>query len=419
MERVTVFLAAGASSALSIAPTSKVTEEIFAIDGAIGRPIIATLSTLLKECYHSNSFHDMDRSDFANPTINPACNCVNFEHLVHALETIGSIARSSSAPPHMKAVEAYLTNGLRSELHGIDVSFILDRIYHIIRRIFINDSQSALSHHRMPLAVRFWERLRTQYKLDIITTNYDTVIEDIFQQFSEQLNQGFDESSVGTGPHLFNSRRLVSNEQSRLIHLHGSVRFGFPSSELLRSGAALWEDMCLYNNAENATESCRGARSPNLDQAGRECRIGPTITGMQKPAKLLGAEPYSSYYSALIKCLQENRKLVIVGYGFMDHHINSLFSRFSTWHGSNRKVVCINRGDAFGPHFLLKNVLYESQALQRLASDRLQAITPFTNGVCESHQHPWTSSSQTMQLYLDGFLSNDRQTELLGRFLDS
>ncbi len=97
-----------------------------------------------------------------------------------------------------------------------------------------------------------------------------------------------------------------------LIHLHGSVRFGYSIE-----GSPL--ELVRYTNADAALASLHIGVS-DKNSHGNIISGTPIISGLDKVAKLSqNPVPYGYYYQALTQALTQNRCLLIIGYGGADH----------------------------------------------------------------------------------------------------
>ncbi len=126
----------------------------------------------------------------------------------------------------------------------------------------------------------------------------------------------------------------------RLMHRHGSVHFGYrpgstdPNRFIFEDE---FEDLYWHSSPDSAVATWFG-RSNQTSQAGRETVVGPVITGLQKTDKLL-AEPYLSYFRHFEELVAHTTRVLMVGYGFGDLHLNAALSRLTKWHGAQRRIL--------------------------------------------------------------------------------
>jgi hypothetical protein len=87
----------------------------------------------------------------------------------------------------------------------------------------------------------------------------------------------------------------------------------------------------------------------------------PIISGLSKTAKLVhNPEPFGYYYRAFIDSVLACERLLVVGYGGRDDHINVWLEQFSKTHAENRRVVWICRlpGRSVGERTLEKDIIH-------------------------------------------------------------
>ncbi len=418
-ERLTVLVAAGAGVPLGIASTQKVTDEIRQLDSKAEywksqEPLFEVLFQLLNREYMGNNGS------------RPAKLEANFEHILHALEILESVDRTRNYQhPTFKAMEFILTNGcihndIVAKLPGSPSQFDwpIRLLYLKLFELFEEGSKNAKLRPKWGKYQDFWSRLLQTYDLDIITTNYDLCIE----QALPDLDQGFRPlAGDAESKRRLDPRVMVPSGPSKLAHLHGSILFG-PNHGRGHHGDR-WEDLILYPDIESArAANTQGARSPYVSQSGHECRIGFSITGLQKADKILTAEPYASYHNYLKNALLANRRLLIIGYGFADHHINSIMCRMPALHGDGRKLVCIDRG----PQMPLERTTHGQELFtwpDSLSShDAMVLLSDMkdhrsNDPLCETQSPgiPWESTGGTTCVFTDGFLNTEDQ---IGKVLD-
>lgn len=420
-ERLTVFVAAGAGIPLGIPSTQKVTAEIRQLDSKeeywrSEKPLFETLFQLLNREYMGNDGRQPVKAE------------ANFEHMLHALEILESLDRTRNYKhPTFKAMEFILTNGVihndimeKLTENPIQFAWHIGLLYSKLFDLFEEGSTNVKLSPRWSRYQEFWSRLLQNYDLDIIATNYDLCIENALLD----IEQGFRPiTGDAESKQRIDPRIMVPSGPSKLAHLHGSIRFG-PNHEK-SFGRDRWEDLLLYPDTASAREAnLRGARSTYVNQSGRECRIGFSITGLQKADKILTAEPYSSYHNYLKNALLANRKLLIIGYGFADHHINSILCRMPALHDGGCRLVCIDRG-----HTVPLNQTTEGQELftwpdSLSGHDAMVLLADMkdprsSDPLCETQSPgvPWKSSGGTTCVFTDGFLNTEDQIGTVLNFL--
>ena len=127
--------------------------------------------------------------------------------------------------------------------------------------------------------------------------------------------------------------------------------------------------------------------------------IGPLITGLQKTDKLL-VEPYFSYFNRFLHLVATTPRLLVIGYGFGDSHINAILSRFTRWHGSARRVVAIDFfqewsiSSAWGP---------ERQEFREIITRWAGELSAMNVHECPDPWRPSGAGAGYLQVYCRGF----------------
>lgn len=338
---LTVFVAAGSSFAFGIPGTASLTTSVLSSmrDAEIAQQ--ALLPPLSSGTTRTDLlFAHLQRS------FGPA---TNFEHLLHALEALASLIRtwSPSTAPKYKIVEGVLCGGP----HGVlapcfDQYFPIVVIQALYERVYgemINASARLSAHPDWPAWVALLTRLKQKFDVTFATTNYDHVLESALAFAPE--DEGFF-PIPGESMLRFSLRKRPS---LRLLHLHGNLRFGYRNSgdpNRFRFEDE-HEDLYWYEHHTDASRTWFN-RSTATSGAGNSLNVGPIITGLHKPDKLL-AEPYRTYAEEFFRALRESERLLVIGYGFGDPHLNYVLRRMTKWHGSKRRVAYIGHNASWPP----------------------------------------------------------------------
>jgi len=266
----------------------------------------------------------------------------NFEVLLHAFEGMATLERAwrPGAGGRGRVIWSLLTGGPRGELFKIFQDGFADRgAGRLLRRL-----HGAFADHPMDKSSANWRAYETWWRelghafdLDIATTNYDRLIEEAVPS----VDQGFRPMSGEEGQRF--TPMNFRGPGHRLAHLHGSVNFGYRSLTHEPNRYAFpdgFHDLYRFDDPKVARESW-GARSHPTAQSGEDLIVAPLITGLQKPDKVLAAEPYHSYYRYFGNWLEATPRLLVIGYGFADVHLNTLLARLTSWHGDARRVVIV------------------------------------------------------------------------------
>jgi len=332
----------------------------------------------------------------------------NFEFLFNTLEAITSLSRSwdHQTVPEYKIAEAMFCKLADQNKYEklFDLYFTIcaqRRLLEAIHTTMSNVSTSAAQHANWDSYSNFWNSLTSNFNLKIATLNYDTLVDQALGVSREQ--QGF-VPIPGESVARFDEGTL--EQHGRLMHLHGSIHFGYRTGDSKRFIFEEAFDDLYWHDTSSAALASQTGKSTNTNQAGREAIISPIITGLQKPDKLL-YEPFSTYYRTLGHLLRSNNKLLVVGYGFSDIHINALLSRMTRWHGPNRKIALITWFDSKDWSPSMDWALNRGNEFQTVATwteDR----APMNHS---TYQNPWTSSNGLVRVYLGGLM--DTATNLL------
>jgi hypothetical protein len=263
----------------------------------------------------------------------------NFEHLLHALEALVTLERSwrPGAADAGRTIWSVLAGGPRSDLlplfrEGVAASAVF-RFLDQLHPVFAaprpwDDRPDAWAAYS-----KLWTRLSETFDLDVVTTNYDAMIERAlptirngFVNIDSEAAQRFSPSEYARAEH-------------RLAYVHGSIHFGYrregdPNRFVFEDS---WHDLYRYDDPAKA-QSTWGIRSHPTAMSGEELVVGPLLTGFQKPDKVLAIDPFHSYYVAFANSLRLNPRLLVLGYGFGDPHINGVISRLTKLHGTNRNL---------------------------------------------------------------------------------
>jgi len=186
----------------------------------------------------------------------------------------------------------------------------------------------------------FWRTAVHQCHWDIATTNYDDTIERCLPV--DAWHDGY--ISLDAGLYRFDPHKLADVSKSRMLHVHGSVLYGYPrfSDPSRFNFEDDHEDLYKYDDPAMARKTWFG-RSTNKTQSREEALAGPLITGLRKADKTLHY-PYDSYQVALYESVRQSPRLLIAGYSFGDLHLNRILQRITRLHGDNRRIVLISYG---------------------------------------------------------------------------
>lgn len=346
----------------------------------------------------------------------------NFEHLMHALECLVSLAKADSAPINSHvALELIFTSGLNDRAKELCVArdvpeIAITLLVRWLCELFEHTSSQAPQSAHWPDYQNFWTTISQSSTLDVATFNYDTCIELALPN----LIQGF-KPVDGTPAQRFDEIDFQRSSESRLMHLHGSIRFGNWDSMAGLNRFAYEDnrhDLYYYTSARDAAASRFGSRTSPHSQAGRHNIVGPVITGLQKPDKILSAEPYMSYYRTFAGCLQSSPRLLIVGYGFGDKYINHLLERMVRWHGAACRIACVDCTDVRADAPETRDApAWIRNGMPRRWTGTDESLHLIDTGMIEFT--PWYAAGGMFMLDCAGLLARPTQADEIIRFLTS
>ena len=277
---------------------------------------------------------------------------VSFELILHAIEQLIPISTmrtwSQSSDQFHPAIAAFVELQRQYDLLN-DWSLLRQaRESMIIKIISILHNRSA-SYVRNPPLKTLVEALSAEFRIAVFTLNYDDIIdgsrEDWFDGFlikSNQATSGLYWEALSFDAQKFDS--WTTNDQPLLVHLHGSVRFGPNRTDF---------GLSKYGTIEAAIAAIRAVSGGDQSVGGQVVSISTIISGYNKAARLiLNPVPYAYYYKALIDLLLLSERLLVIGYGSGDEHVNTWIREYKAIHGSNRRAAWIGllKGEMVGEH---------------------------------------------------------------------
>lgn len=145
-------------------------------------------------------------------------------------------------------------------------------------------------------------RLREQFDLGIYDLNYDNVARRAWPEAFSGFNRGVFEPTCIS----------LRNEWEFIYHLHGSVHYSIASPHKL---SLVWQDDLTSPFLDHQP------LAPDMAQDFRPIPLTTLIAGGFKLDQIL-ADPYQTFYAALVRHVHEADAILIAGYGFGDLHVN-------------------------------------------------------------------------------------------------
>lgn len=317
---------------------------------------------------------------------------MNFEHLLDVLEGARALAYGWQTG-FAGVAEACLTKANEAVGDALDPMFMSECIFVLKQTLWASitgASEQGPNHAEWPRYRDFWQRLADEYTLTVATLNYDTLIEQALGWDARQ--QGFapiDSENVWRLDHQL----LSATKGHRLFHLHGSIHLGrreYGTDPNRFCYEASFHEMYWHLSPESATRTNWGASAPR-SQAGRYLEGPPLVTGLHKPDKLL-VEPLASYSVEFANQVARSERLLVIGYGFADPHINAVLTRMKRLHGASRRVALIDFVDMVEEYGSTER--HEMLVMLQRWSEEYVDI--------RDHPHPWGSDNGRVSWYWQG-----------------
>lgn len=346
-ERITVLLGAGAMVEATGVSTSSITDKIieashkYKMNDKTNVSIVEQVQEALCEVYKKQ----ID-SEYSKLPDNDGLNMlINFEDIYHVLEMLLSYNNCMGYKGYTSLVLActkiaYEFEELNERNIRNLITEITDCINEIIRE-YDKEFEEKGEEYRL-----FFQTIEkeTGYVFDVFNLNYDTWIEQTLSSY----NDGYiDISGYENVMQRFEIKEYMKQDDEHTVsHLHGQICFGNPRFNRKDINNFAFQEshntLYKYKNYESAkhTRECTAIKR-YYNQAGEAIFNENIITGMRKTDKILES-PFNAYYNNLMNCLLDNNKLIIIGYGFSDLHINNFFYHYFAAHGDSRKTLMID-----------------------------------------------------------------------------
>lgn len=264
---------------------------------------------------------------------------INFEDIFHTLEMWSSL-RTAENPKTVKAYRSVfgILGNVKEKFTNISDILIYRGLNDIIDTVITEIASYEKSIDGNKWFSDFFKSFQSKIALDVFTLNYDTWMEQILEKY----NDGF--VPISETYQIFSSNKLFNDTKGlpTVNHLHGQICFNpyLPVGlEKVRGNKVYKANNFDIANNENILPKYRS--SMFTTQAAEQIYQYPIITGLRKNDKIL-TPPFDAYYTHLYEKLRNNKKLLIIGYGFGDLYVNSLLSQFRDFHGEDGKVICID-----------------------------------------------------------------------------
>ena len=284
---------------------------------------------------------------------------VNFELILQATEQLlaltGMRAGAKTSDEHHPAIAAFVEPLRRYEMLG-DWSLLRATRKSVICAIHNEIQNRAIALPKgLPLH-QLVTALADEFRLAVFTLNYDDVIDEACTSWFDGFTGAKESSAVGAywEAHAFDANAFDlwrDRDDPVLVHMHGSVRFGPSLSSF---------SLVKYSSAKAAADAIKGVSGSDKITGGQIITPGPIISGLNKAARLtLNPIPYGYYYRAFIDSLLSSERLLVIGYGAADEHVNTWLEQYCAKHGEKRRIGWIGmlNGDMVGERTREKDMI--------------------------------------------------------------
>jgi hypothetical protein len=333
-----------------------------------------------------------------------------FEHLFDLFEAGESLASGWTTGNGPTIAEVCLTQPASSLADVMTPAFFSECSSVVQRTVLdavVRASSVGMTSNGASDVRQFWTTISDVFALSIVTLNYDDLLEQMLQLGPRE--QGLEAVDGERVWRLSASSQSTKNE-NLLLHLHGGIHFGqreYGTEPNRFCYEASFSELYWHPSAATALQS--GSSHGGRSQAGRMNDVSAIVTGLYKPDKLL-VEPFASYYVRAAYEIASTPRVLVVGYGFADLHINAMLARITRTFGSRRRVAVIDKID-----MLMETGSTSRAHLAVMLQQWSREFFEFDG----DHPNPWSASDGSVQLYWSGLLDAASNVHAILRFLQS
>ncbi len=188
---------------------------------------------------------------------------------------------------------------------------------------------------------KFFSRLASNFRVKVLSLNYD----DLLERAEIHWEDGYVETPFTFK--LFDPEALehaLQSQNDMLLHLHGSVRFSQPFSTeyLSHSKPPPVYGPVKYENPARAAEAFEQRAGGGIVHAGALYEQMPIIAGLSKIGALaFNIRPFAYYLSSGAKLIADAKRILVIGYGGRDPHVNVWLEENARIHGDKRRCAVI------------------------------------------------------------------------------
>lgn len=160
--------------------------------------------------------------------------------------------------------------------------------------------------------------LAEEFELSFATLNYD----DVLYRCANHLETGFDCNG------RFDNLGLFHRENwGVFLHLHGSVHFDFRDDNSRFGGFGGFEDVHWVEDLESTSGQNASGSGPSAGKALAKFPRSVLVAGLGKEVQIQ-KQPFRTYFAEFDRLVASADALLVVGYGWMDTHVNLAFEHF-------------------------------------------------------------------------------------------
>lgn len=360
-----IVVGAGASIPCGIPGTADLTN--FAFD-SLPTAVVPAVGQITKDGLSLGGYGEthVDLQNVVNRALNDVFEDVNFELLLNALEELEAFAffpgkAAATGRPVMTAFAdvpcRFGPLSDRQMMHNARRA-VIEAIH---RQIGEKCAPPSNADERQARAdqERFILACADHFRLVVIDLNYD----DLFDRIPLDWEDGFKKKEPENPYAIFDPNAwetaLADPERNILIHLHGSVRFGHTDE---KDTSEDFHQPGKYDDPNAAALTFLGrSKSENIVDA-IVVSAFPIISGRGKAAKLAyNTRPFSYYFATLAQVLIRISRLMVIGYGGADAHVQSWIREHARRHRQRTAAALVLRPGAeageYSPLYYLLNDL--------------------------------------------------------------
>lgn len=237
----------------------------------------------------------------------------------------------------------------------------------------IDASMAKIDDEALTISRQFFGRLRERFSITLTDLNYDDCAELTVGAFEDGFSGGY--------PQIFDVRRFVSNiDDVTLLHLHGSRH--------LRYVEGL--GFCKVEQ----TDATRHPVYVDTRTGGIYTSI---VSGTAKLEKMT-VPPFNLYLHRFMESLIRSPRVLIIGYGGSDLHLNQYLALLRRIHGDRLRMCCISNRDISLERIELRSiaamaagyesVVQEEEFLKSLEFDDSRVFSRGTLMLCQARYPP-------------------------------